>query len=164
MSDIDFYVTAATRNEVLGVPLGTPPETWEEALGDDFLDDVQKSRMRRDYGLVEISFTKRNGVWESVSVSLQIHRLAHGLEGMVPPPLTRAYGMFSERVEFDHFCTELQARGGALEEVADASIGGFCHFRESAAQSSVYVVKEPPHNGLKAGTLWSIVLSRASQE
>ncbi|MFG2791452.1 hypothetical protein [Streptomyces sp. NPDC048419] len=159
MSDIDFYVIAATQNAVLGVPLGAPPEAWEGALGGDFVDDVEKSLMRRDYGLVEISFTKRHGAWESVSVSLQIHRLARGLEDMVPPQLTQRYGEFSERVRFDRFHTALLARGGALEEVPDASPGGFGHFREATAGSSVYVVEEPPHSGLEPGTLWSIVAS-----
>ncbi|TLS41834.1 hypothetical protein FE633_34055 [Streptomyces montanus] len=155
-------MNATMRNEVLGVPVGAPPERWEEGLGGDFLDDVQKSRMRRDYGLVEVAFTKRDGHWESVSASLQIHRLARGLEGMVPAPLERAYGKFQERVGFDPFRTVLQARGGALEEVADASMAGFGHFRETTAHSSVYVVNDPPHGDLRSGALWSIVLSRCS--
>ncbi|MFF1381156.1 hypothetical protein [Streptomyces sp. NPDC058308] len=163
MPDIDFYVTATLRNEVLEIPLGTPPEAWEEGLGDDFLDDAQKSHMRRDYGLIEVAFTKRDGLWESVSASLQIHRLAHGLEGMVPLPLARSYGEFSERMGFDQFRTALQTLGGALEEVADPSMGGFSHFREATARSSVYVVEEPPHDGLEPGTLWSIVLFRSGQ-
>ncbi|MFD4630737.1 hypothetical protein ACFVYR_24590 [Streptomyces sp. NPDC058284] len=158
MPDIDFYVTATSRNEVLGIPLGAPPEVWEQGLGDDYLDDAQKSHMRRDYGLIEVAFIKRDGLWKSVSASLQIHRLAHGLEGMVPPPLTRSYGEFSEQVVFGQFRTALQAQGGTLEEVADPSMGGFNHFREATARSSVYVVEEPPHGGLEPGTLWSIVL------
>ncbi|MEV7193970.1 hypothetical protein AB0N81_19510 [Streptomyces sp. NPDC093510] len=160
MPDIDFYVTAALRNEVLDIPLGAPPEVWEEGLGGDFLDDVTKSHMRRDYGLVEVAFTRRDGRWESVSASLQIHRLAHGLAGVVPPPLARSYGEFAEHVHFDRFRAALQARGGVLEEVAGRSMGGFSHFREAAVRSSVYVEGDPPHGGLEPATVWSIVLCR----
>ncbi|MEU1022235.1 hypothetical protein ABZ366_09100 [Streptomyces sp. NPDC005904] len=154
---MDFYVAATLRNEVAGIPLGAPPEAWEEGLGDDFLDDIQRSYMRRDYGLIEIAFIKRAGLWESVSTSLQIHRLAHGIDGVVPLSLARSYGDFSRHVGFDTFRTALQAQGGALEEVDDLSMGGFNHFREATARSSVYVVKEPPHDGLEPDVLWSIV-------
>ncbi|MEU9011370.1 hypothetical protein AB0D12_16625 [Streptomyces sp. NPDC048479] len=159
MSDIDFYVDAVTRNEVHGVPLGAGPPAWEEVLGADFLDDVRKSRMRRDYGLVEVAFIRREGVWESVTVSLQIHRLGRALEGLVPAPLESAYGKFSERVRFDNFCALLQSRGGSLEQVADSSIGGFDQYREVNARSSVYVAEDPSQAGLGEGSIWSIVLS-----
>ncbi|POX51506.1 hypothetical protein C3489_19945 [Streptomyces sp. Ru71] len=92
MSDIDFYVLAALRREVLGVSLGATPEAWQARLGDDFLDDVRKGRMRRDYGLVEIAFSRDSGIWAAVTVSLQVHRLARGLERVVPPALERAHG------------------------------------------------------------------------
>ncbi|MEU7578292.1 hypothetical protein AB0B50_11875 [Streptomyces sp. NPDC041068] len=75
MPDVGLYAEAALRKTIFGVPLGTSPEEWESALGNDFLDDVRKSRMRRDYGLIEVAFERRSGLRESVSVSLQIHRM-----------------------------------------------------------------------------------------
>ncbi|MEU5953042.1 hypothetical protein [Streptomyces sp. NPDC047525] len=160
MSDVDFYVGATLQNEILGVPLGASPEDWEASLGGDFLDDVRKSRMRRDYGLVEVAFVKRDGVWESMTASLQIHRMARGLEDIVPPPLTHTYGAFAELMPFDLFHEVLQGQGGSLEEVADPSTGGFRQFREPLTGSCLYVTDESSPGGMQPGSLWSIVLSR----
>ncbi|MWA12850.1 hypothetical protein [Streptomyces sp. BA2] len=163
MSDIHFYVEATLRNEVLGVLLGASPEAWEASLGGDFLDDVQRSRMRRDYGLIEVAFVKRNGIWESVTVSVQIHRLARGLEDVVPQSLTDAYGEFSEYVPFDLFHEALLTRGGRLEEVEEPSTGGFRQFREPKAQSHLYVTGETSPGDMRPGSVWSIVLSRGNR-
>ncbi|WP_371790085.1 hypothetical protein OG285_03075 [Streptomyces sp. NBC_01471] len=163
MSDMGFYVDAMMRNAVLGIPMGAPPEAWEAELGGEFLDDVRKSRMRRDYGLIEIAFIRNSGVWESVTASVQIHRLARGLEDVVPAPLTHAFGAFSECVWFDPFRVELEARGGRLVEVVDSSGRGATEYREAEAGTSVYVVGEPPVGDREPGSLWSIVLSRGGR-
>lgn len=160
MSDVEFYAEAVTRNEVLGVPVGAPPDAWEAGLGDDFLDDVQRSTMRRDFGLVEIAFTRRGGEWESMTASLQVHRLARVSEGVVPPVLVRAYGEFHGSLRFDELREAVRARGGSLREVTEAPVRGFDHYREARTHASIYVVQEPSHGGLAVGTVWSVVLSR----
>ncbi|WP_405482222.1 hypothetical protein [Streptomyces sp. NBC_00009] len=160
MPEVEFYVDATLRKRILDVPLSASPKAWEDSLGEDFLDDVQKSRMRRDYGLVEISFVRRNERWESTTVSLQIHRLARGIEGLVPLPLRQAYGEFSESLKFEAFRIELERRGGALEDITDVPRGDFIHYRESNTTSSVYVAKKSPLGDAKNDALWSIVLTR----
>ncbi|WP_055701625.1 hypothetical protein [Streptomyces silaceus] len=160
MSDIDFYAEAALRKTFLGVPLGAAPEEWESRLGSDFLDDARKSRMRRDYGLIEIAFVRRAGSWESVSASLQIHRLARGLDEVVPRPLTDVHGEFSRHVPLDLFRAALQARGGELDEVTEPSAGGFRQFRETSTGTSLYVAGEPSQGAVEPGSLWSIIVSQ----
>ncbi|MEV8014851.1 hypothetical protein AB0O76_00505 [Streptomyces sp. NPDC086554] len=160
MTDIDFYVSAVTRNRVLDTPLGTPPEAWEAALGGDFLDDVHKKDMRRDYALVELAFIRSGGHWQSVTASIQVHRLARGIQGIVPAPLEQAYGPFAPRTRFDAFHDALREQGGNLEEVKDPSLGGFRYFRETTTRADIYVVDEPPSEEFEAGTLWSVILSQ----
>ncbi|WP_433452948.1 hypothetical protein ACQPXS_32740 [Streptomyces sp. CA-142005] len=159
MSELEFYAKAALRGEVLGVELGAGPEAWEERVGSDFLDDVKKSLMRRDYGLVEVTFAKTEGSWVSVAVSLQIHRLSYGLNEMVPPPIEFAHGAFSTHVRIHEFRRELEMQGGTLCEIADASRPNFVHYQEPNIGSSVYVVDQLAHTSLKAGDIWSIAFS-----
>ncbi|MET8685875.1 hypothetical protein ABZV77_16800 [Streptomyces sp. NPDC004732] len=159
MSDIDFYVETVLRQTVLGVPLGSSPEEWENKLGGDFLDDARKGRMRRDYGLVEIAFVRRAGAWESVSVSLQIHRMARGLDGIVPRPLTDIHGDFSPQVPLDVFLRALRAQGGDLEEGTEPSSGGFRQFRETSTGTTLYVADGSGQDALlEPASLWSIIV------
>ncbi|MFH8290836.1 hypothetical protein [Streptomyces sp. NPDC018059] len=161
MTDIDFYVEATLKKTLLGVPLGSAPEEWESRLGGDFLDDVRKSRMRRDYGLIEIAFVRSAGSWRSVSASLQIHRMARGLDGVVPRPLTDVHGDFSRHVPLDVFRAALQARGGILEELTEPVAGGFRQFREKSTRTSLYVTGKSPQGAAEPGTLWSIIVQYA---
>ncbi|MFF4569273.1 hypothetical protein [Streptomyces sp. NPDC001410] len=163
MSELEFYVKAALQGEILGARLGTSPEIWEENLGSDFLDDARKSLMRRDYGLIEVTFAKSRGSWESVAASLQIHRLAHRLDGMIPPPVTVAHGTFSAHVRIGEFRRELEMQGGTLREVTDSSRPNFVHYQEPSIGSSVYVVNLA-HTPLEEGDIWSITLSRGREQ
>ncbi len=95
MTDLDFYAHVATRGDVLGAGISDPPEAWEAALGSDCLDDVSHGLMRRDYGLVELSFEEADGAWSCFGISVRIHRLSTGDASMVPPPLRNAYGSFA---------------------------------------------------------------------
>lgn len=163
MSDIDFYVEATLRQTILGLPLGASPEEWESRLGSEFLDDARKGRMRRDYGLIEIAFVKRAGTWESVSASLQLHRMARGLDGIVPRPLTDVHGEFSVRVPLDVFHRALRAQGGELEESTEPSSGGFRQFRETSRGTAVYVTDGTGQGAAEPESLWSIIVQRDPQ-
>ncbi|MEV0484971.1 hypothetical protein AB0I69_30720 [Streptomyces sp. NPDC050508] len=158
MADIDFYADTVLRHRVLDIPLGSPPSVWEERLGTDFLDDLKKGRMRRDYGLVELTFAKKGEKWESVTASLQIHRLEGGGEGLVPSQLEYSFGQFTQSVLFGAFIEALRSRGVDLEEVSGAPTKGFSQFRAQGSQTSVYVRTTEPGEKPEGGTLWSIVL------
>ncbi|UYM25685.1 hypothetical protein NQP46_29860 [Streptomyces albus] len=71
-SDLDFYAHVATRGEVLGAGIGAQPAQWEAALGTDYLDIEEADLLRRDYGLVELSFQKDDDAWPCRGVSLQV--------------------------------------------------------------------------------------------
>lgn len=64
MSDVAFYASLIVNGEILGCTFGDAPEVWDSALGDDYLDDRRKGRMRRDFGLVEVSFQRVDQQWQ----------------------------------------------------------------------------------------------------
>ncbi|GGT33257.1 hypothetical protein GCM10010271_41440 [Streptomyces kurssanovii] len=103
MSDPDFYAHVATRCDVCGTGIGSSPAAWEAAVGVHYLDEPGNGLLRRDYGLVELSFSDAEGALACFGISVQVHRLIHGLS--VPTALTRQYGEFAPRARF----TELQA-------------------------------------------------------
>lgn len=88
-SDLDFYAHVATRGEVLGAGIGTQPAQWEAALGTDHLDTEEADLLRRDYGLVELSFQRDDDAWPCFGVSLQVHRLSQDTASEVPAPCAR---------------------------------------------------------------------------
>lgn len=90
MSDLDFYAHVATRCDVFGAGIGSSPGAWDAAVGTDYLDDSGEGLLRRDYGLVELSFSDVEGPMSCFGISVQIHRLIHGL--FVPTSLTAEYG------------------------------------------------------------------------
>lgn len=100
MPDLDFHAHVAARGDALGAGTGSEPAEWEAALGPDYLDDRSEDLLRRDYGLVELSFQKSDDTWPCFGVSIQVHRLLPGAAA-VPRPLRDAYGEFARRVRFD---------------------------------------------------------------
>ncbi|MFC9975587.1 hypothetical protein ACFVH6_32320 [Spirillospora sp. NPDC127200] len=63
MSGLEFYAHLAGRGEVLEVGIGSESAAWEVALGPDYLDDHARGLLRRDDGLVELSFQQEGDTW-----------------------------------------------------------------------------------------------------
>ncbi|GAA3861464.1 hypothetical protein [Streptomyces sedi] len=158
--DLDFYVRTATRGTVCGLGAGSLPTEWEPVLGGDYVDDARKGRMRRDYGLVEVSFLRREGEWRCATVSLQVHRLAWA-EDVVPRRLREEYGEFRTHVPFASLAAGIAEAGFGLEEVGDSSMHGFTAFRISETSSVLHVARTPPGDGgpHHADDVWSLALS-----
>lgn len=94
MTGFDFYVDVIAHGNVLGVGLDSSVSDWG-FMGDDYIDDIRKNLMRRDYGLIELSFEKKDEEWFCFAISIQVHRLAvYGPEKLVPLPLVNRYGRF----------------------------------------------------------------------
>ncbi|WP_053699463.1 hypothetical protein [Streptomyces sp. NRRL F-5755] len=96
MPDLDFYAHVAARGDVLGTGIGADPDAWEAALGAGYLDDAGEGLLRRDYGLVELSFSDAGEPLSCFGISVQVHRLLYDLS--IPTSLTGAYGEFAPRV------------------------------------------------------------------
>ncbi|MEV8554743.1 hypothetical protein AB0L04_33660 [Streptomyces glaucescens] len=143
MSDLDFYAHVATRGAVLGTGLGSAPDAWTAALGTDHLDDPGRGLLRRDYGLVDVSFAESGGTLSCFGIGVQIHRLVHG--PCVPPALTRAYGRFAARVRFEELRSAVLSLGGAVEP--DDLSGDVHRYRVPGSGAHVFVIDDPDPYG-----------------
>ncbi|MEV7087525.1 hypothetical protein AB0O07_16740 [Streptomyces sp. NPDC093085] len=159
MSDLEFYTTAMIRGELMGANLLSDPEEWEAALGHEYVDDVKKSRMRRDYGLIEVHFT-RSRAWKCTGVSLQVHRLAWDNGNLVPAPLIDRYGAFSSRVPFETVRRLLTGGGCRIDEDRAKSQGEYATFSVRRTPASIVTLRNPGEDEpFQPGDIWSITLN-----
>ncbi|MFI5702570.1 hypothetical protein ACIA78_21300 [Streptomyces xanthochromogenes] len=168
MSDLDFYAHVATRCDVLGTGIGSGPATWEAAVGQDYLDDPGKGLLRRDYGLVELSFSDAEGSMSCFGISVQVHRLIHGFS--VPPSLAREYGEFAPRARFAELQPVILALGHAIEP--DDLSGDIHRYRVPGSGARIFVINDPDPYGdgdhdvddqeiHQAGDVWALSVSPA---
>ncbi|MEV4788180.1 hypothetical protein AB0K53_22485 [Streptomyces tuirus] len=162
MSDLDFYARVATRGDVLGVGIGTQPAAWEAVLGTDFLDAEDGSLLRRDYGLVELSFQEEGGAWSCFGVSVQVHRLRWDTGSSVPAALRGAYGVFAPSTRFDDLAAAVAGLGCSLEPEPDEDGMSEDMRRYRVPESGVRVfVRAEGHAEERAGEVWSLSVSPA---
>jgi hypothetical protein len=155
MSDLDLYVEALTEGTVLGVAVGATDDEVANVLGTDFLDDVRKKRMRRDYGLIELYFHREGYVWRCAGITLQVHRLA-GATDLVPAPLAERYGAFRPLVPFAEVSAEVRARGREL--VRESLADDFGHFHLSGTTAHLTAVRDQCASEPSFTEVWSIEL------
>lgn len=156
MSDLDFYAHVATHCEVLGIGIGSGPGAWEATLGPDYLDDAGKGRLRRDYGLVELSFSATDGRMSCFGISVQVHRLLHG--PCAPPSLVRKYGEFTPRAHFEELRSVILSLGCTVE--SDDPSWDFHRYRVPESGTRIFVIEDagPDH---QAGDIWAVNVSPA---
>lgn len=168
MSDLDFYAHVATRCDVLGAGMGSGPDAWEAAVGPDCFDDWGKGLLRRDYGLVELSFSDAKGPMTCFGISVQVHRLIHGLS--VPTSLTAKYGEFAPRVRFSELQAAILSLGCTVEP--DDLSGDVHRYRVAESDVRVFVINDPAPYGdgdhdvddqkvHQAGDVWAVNVSPA---
>lgn len=160
MSACQFLVEVLKSGAVQGLGLDAQPDAWEAMLGSGYVDDVRKGRMRRDYGLVELSFFKEGDIWQCFEVSLQVHRLAMGIPDVVPDSLIEEYGKLESRVRFSDLQANATAEGLQLAQIRDP--GGHLHSRFSVMESKaiVHVLEADSGDNLRQGDIWSVSLAR----
>ncbi|MDT0452175.1 hypothetical protein [Streptomyces hesseae] len=149
MSDLEFYAHVATRGDVLGAGIGSPPAAWEEELGPDYADNTSAGLIGRDYGLVQLSFQEDEGIWACTDIKVRVRSLIRGA-GVVPPPLREAYGEFTHRVGFDDLRALITDLGHSVEPDDDASVtDDFHRYRVSGSGARIFVVADadPYGNG-----------------
>jgi hypothetical protein len=159
VSGLDFFVDFAASGRVEGIGLNSTLEDWSEHLGDNYVDDIKKKQMRRDYGVVELGFNRAGEQWRCVGIGIQAHRL-WWTTGSVPPKLSREYGYFPSVIRFD----ELRNRLKFLEHeplLVDEQ-EDFAKYSIPVTGVLMYIVspRRPDRpGGLPAGALWSMYLS-----
>lgn len=165
MADLNFCSDVCTSAQVLGRGLRSSLAEWEQSLGNNYVDDERKGRLRRDYGIVELSFARMEGNWECMAISVQVHRLALPHEDVIPEVIARRYGKFRERVPFVELERSIREGGASVELISDAVEPHPKRFWVPSSQALVHVVDEPLHDadGPRYGDVWSIALSRDAQ-
>ncbi|MEV4740475.1 hypothetical protein [Streptomyces sp. NPDC049555] len=141
MPDVDFYAHVATHGKVLGAGIGSGPAEWEAALGPDHLDDRSEGLLRRDYGLVELSFRQEGDAWPCFAVSVQVHRLLQGGTS-VPQPLQDAYGPFAGRLRFDELSAAIAGLGHGVEPDDDGTATDVRRYWVSGSGARIHVVAD----------------------
>ncbi|MFJ8053271.1 hypothetical protein [Streptomyces luteogriseus] len=162
MSGLDFYAHVATRGDVLGLGIGAQPAEWETKLGADFLDTEDGGLLRRDYGLVELSFQEEGRAWPCFGVSVQVHRLRWDTESSVPAALRDAYGAFAPATRFEDLAAAIAGLGCSLEpEPDDDGTSGDMHrYRVPESGVRIFVRADGNVRG-QTGEVWSLSVSPA---
>ncbi|WP_251091738.1 hypothetical protein [Streptomyces sp. Caat 7-52] len=165
MSGLDFYSHVAMHGDVLGTGIGSGPGAWEATVGPDHLDDPGKGLLRRDYGLVELSFSDADGPMSCFGIRIQVHRLIHG--PCVPSPLIHEYGEFAPRTRFEELRSAVLSLGGTIEP--DDLSGDVHRYRVPESGVRIFVIDDPDPYGdgdhaddpeiHQAGDVWALSVS-----
>jgi hypothetical protein len=159
MSDLEFYASLAREGTVLGLGLGALPEEWAATLGSGFIDDTQKKIFRRDYGLIELTFERVDDLWRCRSISVQVHRLAHLGDSLVPLTLKQRYSAFARRLPSDRLVARLEDEGCQLEPMYDKSDSGYRRWQLATTGATVVAVTGDTiaeQNDMHNGDVWQI--------
>ncbi|OUD01226.1 hypothetical protein [Streptomyces swartbergensis] len=162
MSDLDFYAHVATHGDVLGVGIGAQPAEWKTKLGADCLVTEDGSWLRRDYGLLELSFQEEGGAWPCFGVSVQVHRLRWDTESSVPAALRGAYGEFAPSTRFEDLAAAIAGLGCSVEPEADGggTTGDIHRYRVPESGVRIFVRADEEAQG-QVGEVWSLSVSPA---
>ncbi|MFI6286664.1 hypothetical protein ACIBCM_18255 [Streptomyces sp. NPDC051018] len=158
MSVITFLASVAVTGTVAGLGLGSSMGQIRDTLGDQYVADRRKKSLRLDYGLFE--FNLYAGSCEAVGV--QVHRLASGTDGLVPPVVSAHFQGFSGGVPISGLREEIKKGGVRLLEELQRQ-HGYRRYRVVGSHVNLYVVDETaPGEPLEPGDLWSIMISGLS--
>lgn len=117
MIGVDFFADFFCHGAVLGVGLDTSPDEWQNVLGSDYVDDIQRRYLRRDYGLIELAFARVESRWTCYSITVQAHRLSTAGSRVVPEALRQRYGDFVHPLPVSHFRDLLSKQECECEEL-----------------------------------------------
>jgi hypothetical protein len=163
---VPFFVDAILTGRVLGIgPTATPDEATS-ALGGDYTENqLYEDAMWRDYGVVEVHWTRTSpmGPWLGHHISIQTHRLGDDDDPDWDPMnanIRDAYGNFRTRLRFDALQEALSARACVLIPLTRPK-WDVLEFIHPATGASVLVTTMAMTTGLDVGDVWQIALTRA---
>ncbi|MET9269994.1 hypothetical protein [Kribbella sp. NPDC003557] len=154
MADVDFFVDVMVSGAILGVGLTDSPAEVARVLGGDFVEDRERLRLRRDYGLVEVFWARRSGSegWQPDGFTVQAHRLA---SITVAETFVHRYGAFGRRLRFARLNAELDRLGYHLQEITKPVDAGYRRFWLAESRTSL-VVTTSASAQVDVGDVWSI--------
>ncbi|WP_156313252.1 hypothetical protein [Micromonospora sp. HK10] len=155
MADLDFFVDVVVSGALLGVGLADSPDDVARALGSDLAEGCDRVAMRRDYGLVEFYWARRDRShpWHASSFTVQVHRLA-SID--VTGALVQRYGPFGRQLRFARLNAELERLGYQLEKITQEADAGYRLYWLAESRMSLAVATTPHGELIDAGDVWSI--------
>jgi hypothetical protein len=160
VNGVSFLAGLAATRRFHGVGAGsTLAEVTAAVPGVDFIDvaDKRYGTLRRDYGFVELFFT-RDRRWTMVGGTLQLHRLAADEHRMADTWREHTGVDFPEYTSWRELREELDRTPGAPEfEVHDQ--GGHREYRAPGHTAAVVVVNDPEEergHWPGHGDVWSV--------
>lgn len=159
MSALALCADFISSGQVLGQGLHSTPDAWDHALGDpDWpLVDVRRHLMRRDFGMIEVGFTRHGVDWTCTHATIQVHRLGRDLEQLVPPGIGEAYGPIEPKVTFSDLLDAEPLRGVQAELILDRDTTMMPRYW--FAQNETIVFVQGPDNEAP-GSLWAVGVAR----
>lgn len=156
MSVTRFLAAVAVTGTVVGLGLGASPVQIRDALGSEYIADRRKKSLRLDYGLLE--FNLFEGSCETIAI--QVHRLANGIEGLIPAALCAFFQGNPRSIPFEPIRNEIERDGACLLEELQKQYGYRC-YRVAESHVNLYIVDEIMSEGepFAPGDLWSIMIS-----
>lgn len=156
VADTDFYVDVVVTGAVLGVGVTESPDAVASVLGDDFVADQDRGRLRLDYGLVEFFWERRSGSdpWQAAGFTVQVHRLSSNVE--IAAEVVDRYGPFTRRLAFARLNAELDRLGYHLDETTRESGADYRSYWLAESRTIVNVAATGWGERLEAGDVWSI--------
>jgi hypothetical protein len=162
MSALEFFTNFVTSGRVEGVGLNSTLGEWADSLGSDYIDDKSRSgkQLRRDYGLVELGFLRRNKLWSCFLISLQVHRLWQ-YDDNVPQALIDRYGEFPRSLQFQDLDRALLALGYEPKPIADEDGSDIARYSISVSNVLIAVIARAAEesNYPPVGSVWAMHLS-----
>jgi hypothetical protein len=162
MTELDFFVDFATTGYIEGIGLHSSPYEWDRTVGSDFVDDVQKKQLRRDYGLIELTFWRTDGAWFCTGIDIQAHRLWWKTPDLLPAKLQKKYGEFPRSVELDKLRENLALLDYATIPIEDRNVSEYTRYHVPKTKVlivSLSSVKSNNTDEIPIGTVWSMSLS-----
>jgi hypothetical protein len=126
-------------------------------LGTGYVEDLGRTTLRRDYGLVEFSWTRirRDTAWRPGGFFVQVHRLT---VGPATAPFDR-YRPFGQRLRFDDLTAAVVSQHDELVEITEgADRPTYRRYRSAASGVVVLVVADATGGRLSTGDVWSIAV------
>lgn len=161
MRALDFFVDFASTGSIYGLGLASTPEQWSINLGDDYTDDVDKKQLRRDYGLVEVTFSRTAGSWRCINIAIQAHRLWWMPEN-APGKLRNKYGDFPRFTRFEEVRHKLELLNLEVRLINDKQESDHVRYYVPATKTLIYALSSEiarDSDDMPPGALWSMYLT-----
>lgn len=151
MNAAQFVAGVLCSGEIFGLKVGDHIASVAAAMGDKYIDDLSgkwgHKTLRRDYGLLEVTFNEPD--WSCTWITLELHRTASRPE-LIEETSERFGVAFSQYLPWAEVRHELQDAGTLDELIEVEPQDGYKSFALGGGKTILRVVSDP---GAERGAL-----------